>query len=271
VIAIIQAGGKGARLQPYTFVMPKPLMPVGDLPVLEILLRWIRRWGIKRAIITTGYLGHLIRSLCSNGHKFDIDISFSQEPEPLGTIGALRLVQHELLETFLTLNGDLITDLNLREFVSSHKSHGGLLTVGVTEKNIKVDLGVLDAHEGIVSNFREKPSMRFKVSMGIYCMEPGIIELIPKGSPFGFDDLMNEMLQRKLPIHIYEHNGLWWDIGGRMIFVMPKASSLKNTKVSSLAADLHDTARSSLSEPVLGKPEKKFLRSSIAAIDDGDQ
>ena len=213
MLAVIQAGGKGTRLQPYTFVMPKPLMPVGDLPVLEILLRWLRRWGIKRTIITTGYLGHLIRSLCSNGYNFDLDISFSQEPEPLGTLGGLSLIEAELDETFVTVNGDLITDLNLREFIAYHRSHGGLITVGVTEKNFKVDLGVLDTNEGIVSNFREKPTMRFKASMGIYCMEPGILRLIPKGVPFGFDDLMNEMLSQQMPIHVFEHRGLWWDIG----------------------------------------------------------
>jgi NDP-mannose synthase len=213
MIAVIQAGGRGTRLQPYTFVMPKPLMPVGDLPVLEILLRWLRRWGIKKTIITTGYLGHLIRSLCSNGHNFDMNISFSQEPEPLGTVGGLHLLKSELHDTFLTVNGDLITDLNLLDFIAFHQTHGGMLTVGVTEKMIKVDLGVLDSYEGIVSNFREKPNMIFKVSMGIYCMEPEILELIPKGAPFGFDDLMHEMLQRKQPVHIYQHHGLWWDIG----------------------------------------------------------
>jgi mannose-1-phosphate guanylyltransferase len=88
-----------------------------------------------------------------------------------------------------------------------------LITVGVTEKNVKLDLGVLDAQEGIVSNFREKPSIIFKVSMGIYCMEPGILELIPEGMAFGFDDLMYEMLERQMPIHVFEHHGLWWDIG----------------------------------------------------------
>jgi mannose-1-phosphate guanylyltransferase len=213
MIAVIQAGGKGTRLQPYTFVVPKPLMPVGDSPVLEVLLRWLRRWGIKKTIITTGHLGHLIRSLCNGGHTFGMDISFSQEPEPLGTLGALGLIRSELNETFLTVNGDLITDLNLRDFTTYHRSHGGLITVGVTEKAIKLDLGVLDAKEGIVSDFKEKPSMRFKVSMGIYCMEPGILDLIPKGIAFGFDDLMNEMLSQKILIHVFEHKGLWWDIG----------------------------------------------------------
>lgn len=213
MIAVIQAGGKGTRLQPYTFVMPKPLMPVGESPVLEILLRWLRRWGIKKTIITTGYLGHLIRSLCSNGHNFDIDISFSQEQEPLGTLGGLSLIQPKLSETFLTVNGDLITDLNLREFISYHRGHGGLITVGVTEKNLKLDLGVLDAQQGVVSNFREKPTIPFMVSMGIYCMEPEILELIPNGVAFGFDDLMHEMLEQQIPIHVFEHHGLWWDIG----------------------------------------------------------
>jgi mannose-1-phosphate guanylyltransferase len=230
MIAVIQAGGKGTRLQPYTFVMPKPLMPVGDLPVLAILLKWLRRWGIRKAYITTGYLGHLIRSLCTNGHSSGIDLTFSEEPEPLGTIGGLSLIRDNLHETFLTLNGDLITDLNLRDFISYHEGHGGLLTVGVTEKNIKVDLGVLESHEGIVDTFREKPSMRFKVSMGIYCMEPGLLDLIPSGSPFGFDDLINEMLQQKLPIHVFEHHGLWWDIGREEDFRYAQSVFVKDHK-----------------------------------------
>jgi NDP-sugar pyrophosphorylase family protein len=213
MIAVIQAGGKGTRLQPYTFVMPKPLMPVGDLPVLEILLIWLRRWGVKKTFITTGYLGHLIRSLCSNGKSWDMELHFSQEPEPLGTIGGLRLLEDQLKETFLTVNGDLITDLNLNEFVFYHKARGAILTVGITEKTVKVDLGVLESNGDIVTGFQEKPEMKFKVSMGIYLMEPEILRLVPKGVPFGFDDLMNEMLRQNLPVNVYEHKGLWMDIG----------------------------------------------------------
>jgi len=113
--AVIQAGGRGVRLRPYTFLLPKPLMPVGDLPVIELLLKWLRRWGVKKTYITIGYLGNLIRSLCGDGSQWDIEIVYSQEPEPLGTIGPLRLIKDQLTETFFTLNGDLITDLNLRE------------------------------------------------------------------------------------------------------------------------------------------------------------
>jgi len=213
VIAVIQAGGKGTRLRPYTLALPKPLMPVGDLPVIEVLLKWLRRWGIKESWITLGYLGGLIRSLCGDGSQWDMKIQYSQEPEPLGTIGPLRLIKVHLKDTFLTVNGDLISDLNLRDFVNYHRKHGGLITVAITEKNVKVDLGVLESTNGQMIGFREKPSMQFSASMGIYCMEPEILDLVPTGSPFGFDDLMHAMLDQNLPVYLYRHNGLWLDIG----------------------------------------------------------
>ncbi|MGA2402121.1 MAG: nucleotidyltransferase family protein [Syntrophobacteraceae bacterium] len=188
--AVIQAGGKGTRLRPYTLVLPKPLMPVGDLPVIEMLLKWLRRSGIEDAFVTIGYLGHLIRSLCGDGAQWGMNICYSEEPEPLGTIGPLLLIREHLTETFLVLNGDLITDLDLRDFIAHHKKRGGLITIATTEKSIKIDLGVLDGNNGHVTSFREKPELKFRVSMGVYCIEPKILELIPKGVPFGFDDLM---------------------------------------------------------------------------------
>jgi mannose-1-phosphate guanylyltransferase len=211
--AVIQAGGKGTRLRPYTLVLPKPLMPVGELPVIEILLKWLRRNGIRQIYITTGYLGHLIRSLCGDGQQWDCEIIYSEESEPLGTIGALDLIRDQLDETFLVLNGDLITDMDLRAFSQFHRKHGDLLTVGVTNKNVKVDLGVIETEGERVTAFHEKPSFNYQVSMGIYCMEPGILEMIPKGVPFGFDDLMYSMLDNQLPVHIYRHEGSWMDIG----------------------------------------------------------
>jgi NDP-mannose synthase len=228
--AVIQAGGKGTRLRPYTFILPKPMMPVGDLPVIEILLKWMRRGGIKDAYITTGYLGHLIRAHCNDGCQFDMDIKYSKEPEPLGTLGALRLLDEWLDDTFLTVNGDLITDVNLYEFTKFHKEHGGPITMGVTEKDVKIDLGVLDSTSHLMTGFREKPVMHFKVSMGIYCMEPEILKLIPKGVPFGFDDLMYEMLTRGLPVHTYEHKGLWLDIGREEDFRFAQNGFMKEFK-----------------------------------------
>jgi NDP-sugar pyrophosphorylase family protein len=211
--AVIQAGGKGTRLRPYTLVLPKPLMPVGDLPVIEMLIKWLRRYGIREIYITTGYLGHLLRSLCGDGSQWDCKIVYSEEVEPLGTIGALDLIRDQLDETFLVLNGDLVTDLDLRAFHSHHREHKDLLTVGVTNKKVKVDLGVIETKDQHVTNFYEKPSFDYQVSMGIYCMQPEILEHIPKAVPFGFDDLMYSMLDNKLPIHVYQHNGSWMDIG----------------------------------------------------------
>jgi len=212
--AVIQAGGKGTRLLPHTLVLPKPLMPVGNWPVIELLLKWLRRNGVNRSYITVGHLGHLIKSVCKDGSQWDMKIEYSEENEPLGTVGPLKLLGREKLnESFLMLNGDLITDLNLREFMNCHRKNKKLVTVAITEKNVQVNMGVLDVREGQMVSFREKPIMNFKVSMGIYCIEPDILDLIPKGIPFGFDNLMHTMLEKNLPVNVYEHNGLWMDIG----------------------------------------------------------
>lgn len=211
--AVIQAGGKGTRLRPYTMVLPKPLMPVGSMPVIEMLLKWLRRDGFSEVYITIGYLGHLIRSLCGDGSQWGLNIVYSQEPEPLGTIGPLSLIREHLDESFLVLNGDLITDLDLRAFVQYHRDHQGTMTVGVTEKKVKLDLGILESKDNRIIEFQEKPTKRFQVSMGIYCMEPKILDLIPPNVPFGFDDLMHIMLEDNYSVYTYKHDGLWMDIG----------------------------------------------------------
>jgi len=211
--AIMMAGGKGARLRPYTLVLPKPLVPVGDTPVIESLLKWLRRNGVRDVFISIGYLGHLIKALCGNGRQWDINIAYNEEFEPMGTIGPLRVLADKLKSTFLVLNGDLVTDLDLREFVKFHKRHGGMLTVAVKKKSVKVDLGVLDSKAGLVTGFREKPLILFNASMGIYCMEPEILDHIPAGIHFGFDDLMRALLAAGEPIQVFNHEGLWMDIG----------------------------------------------------------
>lgn len=216
--AVIQAGGKGTRLRPYTLVLPKPMLPVGNLPVIEVLLKWLRSNGIEDTYITVGYLGHLIRSLCGDGKQWSMSIDYSEEPEPLGTIGALDLLRDKIHETFLVLNGDLITDLDLRVFRAFHKEKGGMLTVGTTIKKVKIDLGVIEpisSRDTRIAGFREKPTVSFQVSMGIYLMEPEILEHVPSGVPFGFDDLVLGLLDKDIPIYTYHHHGLWMDIGRR--------------------------------------------------------
>lgn len=194
-------------------ILPKPLMPVGSRPVLELLLKWLRRSGIRDVYITTGYLGTLIRGVCGDGRQWDLDIRYTEEPEPLGTIGALSLIREELDSTFLVLNGDVLTDLNLSAFEACHHRHASTLTIATARRTVRMDFGIIEDAGGTVINFMEKPTLTHVVSMGIYCMEPEVLAHIPSGVPFGFDDLMSCMLARRLPVHIFPHAGFWLDIG----------------------------------------------------------
>src|SRR3954454_10553850 len=211
--AVIQCGGKGTRLRPYTMILPKPLMPVGSRPVLELLLKWLRRNDAREIYITTGYLGHLIQSFCGDGHQWDTRITYTEESEPLGTIGPLSLLRDQLDETFLVLNGDVLTDLSLGGLGTYHQQHGGLVTVATTTRKSKMDFGIIEHGDGRITQFREKPVYSHLVSMGIYCMEPKVLDYIPQGVPFGFDDLILCLLSRGLPAFTFGHNGMWMDIG----------------------------------------------------------
>jgi NDP-sugar pyrophosphorylase family protein len=210
---VIQCGGKGMRLRPYTSILPKPLLPVGSKPVLELLLRWLRRNGTSHVYITTGYLGHLIRTFCGDGRQWDVAIEYSEEREPLGTIGALSLLREQLDSTFLVINGDVLTDLHVGSFVADHRQRKSLLTVATMWRSVRLDYGVIEEKDGRVEQFREKPNLNSLVSMGIYCFEPEILRHIPSGTPFGFDDLMARMLSLGLPVSTFLHRGSWIDVG----------------------------------------------------------
>jgi mannose-1-phosphate guanylyltransferase len=194
-------------------ILPKPLMPVGSKPVLELLLKWLRRNGIRDVYITTGYLGNLIQGVCGNGRQWDLNIRYTKESEPLGTIGALSLLRKELDSTFLVINGDVLTDLNLAAFVTCHHKNASTLTIATARRTVRMDFGIIEDTGGMVVNFMEKPNLTHVVSMGIYCMEPEVVDHIPAAVPFGFDDLMSCMLARGLPVHIFPHSGSWLDIG----------------------------------------------------------
>ena len=184
--AVIQCGGQGTRLRPYTMVLPKPLMPVQSQPVLELLLKWLRRNDLREIYITTGYLGHLIKSFCGDGREWDLRIRYTDETTPLGTVGALGLLRNELDSTFLVINGDVITDLSLHAFARYHHSTRGVVTVATMHRQSRMEFGVIEQQSGRITGFQEKPLLSNLVSMGIYCMEPAILQYIPSGVPFGF-------------------------------------------------------------------------------------
>ncbi len=211
--AVIQAGGKGTRLQPYTTVLPKPLMPIADFPALEIVIRQLVHYGFPDITITVGHLGHLIVAVIGDGSRWGARVRYVWEDEPRGTIGALSRLG-DLDEPALVMNGDLLTDFNYAKFWQAHKARGSSLSVGVYYKSVPISLGVLDlAENNEVVGFREKPVLSFPCSMGIYALEPEILRLVPREGEFGFDDLMHLCLDQNIPVRAHPFDGIWLDIG----------------------------------------------------------
>ncbi|GJM24125.1 MAG: nucleoside-diphosphate-sugar pyrophosphorylase [Phycisphaerae bacterium] len=211
---VILAGGQGSRLRPYTTVLPKPLMPVGDVPILELLVKQLRSLGLKRLIFATNYRDGLLRSYFGTGKSLGVDITYCKENRPMGTVGPLHLVADELPQSFLVMNGDILTDLNYRTLLENHKQSGELLTLGTFRKKLKIGDGVLDIDAaGCVSAFREKPTIPLTISLGAYAMDRDVLDLIPAGVPFGMDELVLTMLERNMTVNSYRHDGMWLDIG----------------------------------------------------------
>jgi len=215
---VILAGGKGTRLAPYTSVLPKPLMPIGDRAILEIVIERLGSFGCRDITLCVGYLSHLIQAVFDQGSRHGVNITYVREEAPLGTAGPLRLVG-ELEDTFLVLNGDVLTNLDLVALRDHHKESGALLTIAVHQRQTKIDYGVIrltkDDNSGLtrVSGYEEKPSLEWLVSMGIYVMEKEIVDFIPSDKPFDFPDLVQALLQADEIVGAYPYDGFWLDIG----------------------------------------------------------
>ena len=212
--AIILAGGKGTRLSPYTYVLPKPMMPVGDKAILEILLRQMKQAGINQVVITVGHLAGLIQAYFQDGQQFDLDISYSYEPAPLGTAGPLALVP-DLNETFLVSNGDVLTTLDINCFSNFHHQHNGICTIAIHERKVKIDLGIIERNRDNyqVIDYIEKPTLDYSVSMGLYIFEPQILNYIPRGEYLDFPNLVQKLLEAGERVVGYPFDGYWMDLG----------------------------------------------------------
>ena len=213
---VILAGGKGTRLLPYSLVLPKPLMPIVDLPILEIELRQLRYYGFTELTIAVGHLANLIMALFGDGRKLGLEISYAIEDRPRGTVGPLAQMPELRRENrpFLLMNGDTLTDLDLRAFAEQHSRGTAFVSVATYTKTLSTDLGVIEMNaDRALVTFREKPLITFSVSMGIYAISPGVLDLIPDETPFGFDDLMRICLERRIEVRCHPHDGLWLDIG----------------------------------------------------------
>lgn len=212
--AVIMAGGLGTRLRPYTYVLPKPLVPVGEHPILEYILRQLARADFRRVTLVVGYKAEILQSVIGDGSRFGLEIDYFKEDSPLGTMGALASLTN-LEENFLVMNGDLCTDMDFRSFFNQHMEQGPAMTVASYYRIHRMEFGVLDidAANARVTSFREKPEIGLWVSMGIYALRRDAVALIPTQTFFGFDTLMHTLLGRGIPVGIFPFAGRWHDIG----------------------------------------------------------
>ena len=212
--AVVMAGGRGRRLGPYTWVLPKPLMPVGDMPILELLLRQLAYYEITDVTLAVGYRAEYIRMVVGDGSKFGLQVRYVQEAQPLGTAGPLALID-DLDSTFLVMNGDLLTSLNFRQLIDYHLSHQAVATVATYQRTLEVSLGVLqtDADQRVIS-WTEKPKYEFQVSMGINVLEPSMLRHVKADTFYDLPDLIKQAVADNEKVVTFPfRDGYWLDIG----------------------------------------------------------
>jgi NDP-sugar pyrophosphorylase family protein len=213
--AVIMAGGRGTRLAPYTTVLPKPLMPLSDRPILDVLLRQLVRDGVDGVTISVSSLSGLIESWVRHHGEYGVPVDFVYEDGPLGTAGALRNVERPE-STFLALNGDVLTQLDFRDLVEHNRTTGAIATMATKKRSVDVEYGVVHTDgDGRVARLEEKPQLHFVVSMGIYAMDPAVIDLIGDGEHIDFPDLLLRALGAGHVVNTLEYAGYWRDIGNR--------------------------------------------------------
>lgn len=211
--AIILAGGRGTRLRPYTIVLPKPLMPIGDYPILEVVVRQLVYAGFDHITLAVNHQAEIIKAFFQNGERWGVRIDYSPEDIPLGTMGPLRQIE-DLPDNFLVMNGDILTDLDYAVLYEAHCHAGSIFTISSKKREEKIEYGVLETDQkDILIDFKEKPSMVYQVSMGIYMVSKRALEFIPEGSAYGFDTLMLDLIVAGKPAAVRPFDGYWLDIG----------------------------------------------------------
>jgi NDP-sugar pyrophosphorylase family protein len=209
--AMILAGGLGTRLRPFTFSIPKPLLPIRDKPILHIIISQMKNAGIDEIILATGYQAELIRAFCGDGSRFGVRISYVHEQKPLGTAGPLALARSYFAgdETFILMNGDVITRLDLRAFLDAGIRNGCDLTVGYTKHVYQSPFGVLSIAGDSVEGIIEKPSHEYSISTGIYCVRSAALDLIPNDAFFTVPDLIHRLLATGKKVGAYFVEDCW--------------------------------------------------------------
>jgi len=215
--AVILAGGEGTRLRPYTTVLPKPLMPIGDRPVLDIVVRQLKAHRFERITIATGYLAELIEAFFRDGEQYEIPIDYYREAEPLGTVGALALIDGLADDDILVMNGDVLTDIDYGALLEQHKASDAAATIATKTRDVQISLGVLrfadESDPTLLTGYDEKPSIEYTASMGVYCFAPRALAHIEAGKRLDFPDLILRLIAAGEHVRAWPSEGYWLDIG----------------------------------------------------------
>jgi NDP-mannose synthase len=212
--AVILAGGLGSRLRPFTFSIPKPLVPIGEMPIIEILIRQLAAQGFEHLTISVGHLAALIRAVCGDGSQWGVNIDYVEEEHPLGTAGALSLLDFADEAPFLVVNGDTLTDLDFAGAVSGHPQEAGI-TICANKREVAIDFGVLEVdNAGLLTEYREKPTLDYLVSMGVYVTSPRVVhEHIPRNRRLDIPDLVRDLMAHGEAVRVLDASAYWLDLG----------------------------------------------------------
>ena len=211
--AILLVGGKGTRLRPYTVVLPKPLMPIGEYPILEVVIRQLVSKGFERITMAVNHQAELIKAFFGDGSKWGVKIDYSLEDKPLSTIGPLKLI-NDLPDQFLLMNGDVLTDLDFASLYEEHTHRKDDFTIAGALRKEMIDYGILEINEqSKLTGFKEKPRYEYLVSMGVYIMNKKLLDIVPEDKPYGFDNLMFDSIALNKSVYVHQHEGYWMDIG----------------------------------------------------------
>ena len=214
--AVILAGGKGSRLGPYTTILPKPLLPVGDRAILDVVVEQLQRLDFNHVTLAVGHLAHLVRAVMGDGDRLGVFIDYAEEDEPLGTVGPLAQID-DLDDSFIVMNGDILTSLDYAELIDLHREVGNVLTIASHRRVVRSDYGVLhlqgDGKTRNVTGFEEKPETPHVVSMGVYAMEPRVLNFIDKGKYLDLPELVLRLIGAGEKVGSYLFDGYWLDIG----------------------------------------------------------
>lgn len=224
---VLLAGGKGTRLRPLTVVFPKPLVPLGDMPILDILLTRLKNLGFDAVTISTGYLAEMIRSLCGTGEKYGLDIDYVHEDHPLGTAGALSLIDGTP-ENFIVMNGDLLTTLDFNRMKAYHEEQDADVTIAIYKREISIDFGVVETENGIFKGFREKPKLHHDVSMGVNILSHRVMEHVKHNEYLDMPDLILKVHENGGKVCCFQEDCYWLDIGRMDDYAQAQTDYIEN-------------------------------------------